>query len=300
MRIKYFKKKYHINYMVLNDVLNLIEDNKYTSIFVTSFIIIFGGFTGPQLPRFLRRLFNNIIFKLCSLVLIIHLSNKDPQLGIIVAIGFLLVFTMIRNREFFAEISNELKNDGVESINNYDKMIKDYENFTDIVDEEPEIIKELGYIEPFYDNIDDFEKRLCCARKNTDTKNEESICHTTKDKEIKNKCKNCNEIIVDFHNNIQKLEKKFKEGKFYYVDDDDKDSVKIFTELGFIKKDQAIDEATDMYKIKIDKNLINYFKKIDIESVEELCGDILQKTDYDTCKKKDKLGEELIQYCELS
>jgi hypothetical protein len=76
-------------------MLQKVVDNKYISTAITLFLGLYAVLLGPKLPNFVKDLFNNIIFRIFILFLIVVRGNKDPKMSIMIAIAFVLTLDYI-------------------------------------------------------------------------------------------------------------------------------------------------------------------------------------------------------------
>ena len=90
----------------INNVLETVFSNKYGSIVLTMFLVFYSGLAAPKLPSFIRELFNNPIFRILILSLIVYKGNKDPELAIMIAVGFTVTMNFISSQKFFENFSN--------------------------------------------------------------------------------------------------------------------------------------------------------------------------------------------------
>ncbi len=76
-------------------------ENEWVAAFVSLFIVLWGiALARVPLPHYIRNLFNNTIFRIVFLsLLIIFGFNKSPQVAIIVALIFVLTLQFLRERE---------------------------------------------------------------------------------------------------------------------------------------------------------------------------------------------------------
>jgi hypothetical protein len=90
-------------------------DNIYIRTVVVIFIVLYASKVGPNLPNFIRNLFNNALFRVAILFFILVRANKDPKMSIFIAIGFILTLNYLaetETKETFGEMSinsNEIK-----------------------------------------------------------------------------------------------------------------------------------------------------------------------------------------------
>ncbi len=67
-----------------------ILDNKYVSTMIIFFLVIYISLLSHPLPKFVRDLFNNTLFRIFVLFLVVIRGNKDPKMAIMIAIAFVL------------------------------------------------------------------------------------------------------------------------------------------------------------------------------------------------------------------
>ena len=72
-----------------------ILDNKFVSTGITLMIGLYASLLGPQLPAFVKNLFNNTIFRILVLFLVLVRANKDPAMAIVIVIAFVLTMDYI-------------------------------------------------------------------------------------------------------------------------------------------------------------------------------------------------------------
>ena len=93
------------------DNLKKIFGNQYISTIITIFLALYAALLGPELPSGLRKLFNNTIFRIIILFLIVYRANKDPRLAIMIAVVFVLTLdfmTRMDAKEAFRSMNLEL------------------------------------------------------------------------------------------------------------------------------------------------------------------------------------------------
>ncbi len=85
-----------------------ISNNKYVSTAITIGLGLYVALLGPNLPKFVKDLFSNTLFRILILFLVVVRGNKDPQMAIMIAVAFVLTLDYIYVRdvkEKFAETS---------------------------------------------------------------------------------------------------------------------------------------------------------------------------------------------------
>lgn len=76
-------------------MLQEILDNKYVSTVITLALALYAALLGPNLPTFVKDLFNNTIFRIFILFLVVVRGNKDPKMAIMIAVAFVLTLDFI-------------------------------------------------------------------------------------------------------------------------------------------------------------------------------------------------------------
>ena len=82
--------------------------NKYVVAFLVLFIFMYGPKLHPTLPDSIRNLFNNKVFKILILFLIVYLSNRDLSLSLTLIIIYIVlnqVINYVRSVENFVTIN---------------------------------------------------------------------------------------------------------------------------------------------------------------------------------------------------
>jgi len=88
-----------------------ILDNDYVATFLALFVALYGiALSRVKLPDFIRNLFNNNIFRVLFLsLLMIHNFDRSPHVAVIVALLFVLTMQYIDDKETeetFAYVGN--------------------------------------------------------------------------------------------------------------------------------------------------------------------------------------------------
>lgn len=93
-------------------------ENEWVAAAASLFIVLWGlALARVPLPHYIRNLFNNTIFKIVFLSLLIVFGfNKSPQVAIVVALIFVLTLQFLREREvkenfeYYEQFVDELDN----------------------------------------------------------------------------------------------------------------------------------------------------------------------------------------------
>lgn len=85
---------------LVDTTLSSIFSNKYASSAITLFLVLYGGLAAPKLPKFMIKLFENPIFRIVILSLIVYNGNRDPKFAIMIGVAFTVTLNMISNQKF--------------------------------------------------------------------------------------------------------------------------------------------------------------------------------------------------------
>tara|TARA_B100000524_G_C23651399_1_gene370262 strand:- start:894 stop:1601 length:708 start_codon:yes stop_codon:yes gene_type:complete len=91
---------------IVDNTLNLVFKNKYSSTILTIMLICYASLTRPTLPRLIVVLFENPIFRIFILSLIVYRGNKNPRFSLIVATGFTIIMDLISKKKIFDTFTN--------------------------------------------------------------------------------------------------------------------------------------------------------------------------------------------------
>lgn len=83
--------------------------NPYFATIVTIILTMYATLASPNLPNFLKNLFNNSIFKILIISFIAYRANKNPQFSLLISICFVITLNLIadqENKEAFLQIEN--------------------------------------------------------------------------------------------------------------------------------------------------------------------------------------------------
>ena len=81
--------------------LNGIFEHKYLSIIFTMFLVFYSSRAAPKLPNFMLKLFDNAIFRILILTLIVYKGNRDPQFAIMIAVCFTISMNILSKQKLF-------------------------------------------------------------------------------------------------------------------------------------------------------------------------------------------------------
>jgi len=243
-------------------MLELIEENKYLSLFITFFLVIFCSLCKTELPRFIRKLFDNFLFKIGIVTLILLKTKSNPQLGLILGITYIMVSTMIRNREFFGEISFELDNDHNAQTYQENYILPYREEFTVTENDinksrEARINKNQKIL-----NVTNFKDEVLCTIKHTLNDEDKFVCNKTAEL-----------LLKEFEKIEGKYLLKKKANKEYIKEIDDQVIANDYKEKG-LNIEIDLDEETGVFisgSLVVDEKFLEYEKQKNLEMIREQC-----------------------------
>ena len=135
---------------ILNNFLNILENNEYLILYITSIIILYVCFIGEKIPYFIENIFKNKIIKMIAISLIIFRAPNNTFMSIMYTLAFLITIDKSSNNKvnkIKKEIEMNEKNksnkenftgkvytpDDFSYENELDKLIKIKENFAETI-----------------------------------------------------------------------------------------------------------------------------------------------------------------------
>ena len=91
---------------IVDKTLSDVFSNNYSSAIITLFLVLYGGLAAPKLPSFIVDLFENAIFRIIVLSLIVYKGNRDPTMALMIAVGFTVTLNMINKKDFVEKMSS--------------------------------------------------------------------------------------------------------------------------------------------------------------------------------------------------
>lgn len=89
-----------------------IFDNPYVIATLTILVLLYVASIRPELPPYIKTLFNNPIFRVLILFLIVVRGNKDPVFSLALAVGFVVTLSFLgeqQAKEAFSVLESENK-----------------------------------------------------------------------------------------------------------------------------------------------------------------------------------------------
>jgi len=90
--------------------LNNMFDNKYLSTLVVTLLVLYASLLGPTLPPFIKSLFENSLFKIFVLFLLVMRGNGDPVFSLILVICFVMTLDILNTQTSIEKFTNNPNN----------------------------------------------------------------------------------------------------------------------------------------------------------------------------------------------
>jgi len=110
----------------LENQLNVLLSNPYVLGFCKILIIFYICLVTPKLPLEIIAFFDNPIVKVCCLFLIFYSSTLDPQLSLMLAIGFIVTIVVVNKCKIESVLENYIggeNNSKNEILDNQDNSV---------------------------------------------------------------------------------------------------------------------------------------------------------------------------------
>jgi chromate transport protein ChrA len=73
--------------------------NPYFATILTIILTVYASLASHKLPNFLKKLFDNTLFKIIIISFIAYRANKNPQLSILIAVCFVITLNFLAEKE---------------------------------------------------------------------------------------------------------------------------------------------------------------------------------------------------------
>lgn len=134
---------------IVDSTLSSIFSDNIASTVITLFLVLYGGLAAPKLPGFVVKLFDNAIFRILVLSLIVYKGNRDPKFAIMIAVAFTVTMNTIAKQQFmegFADDTDTLPPEGTTPEDD------DMEGEDDDMEGEYD---DMDNVEPFADDLEE-------------------------------------------------------------------------------------------------------------------------------------------------
>jgi hypothetical protein len=93
--------------------VDYILDNSYVKAILITLMLLYVATIRPELPSYIKNLFNNPIFRIVVLFIVVMKANKDPFFSLMIAISFVITLNCLsvqQARETFKIIGKPKEN----------------------------------------------------------------------------------------------------------------------------------------------------------------------------------------------
>lgn len=89
----------------VDEYLSIAFTNPYTKSILTLFLVLYGGLAAPKLPDSLLKLFDNQMFRIIILALIVYMGQKDAMFAIMIAVAFVISMNTLNQKKIKEKFS---------------------------------------------------------------------------------------------------------------------------------------------------------------------------------------------------
>ena len=93
--------------MNIDKLIKPLFDERKTTVLITMFLVFYGGYASPELPEPVLNLFENPVFRIFILSLIVYKSNSNPTLSILISILFVNLMNSVNKKKLLENFSQE-------------------------------------------------------------------------------------------------------------------------------------------------------------------------------------------------
>ena len=88
--------------------LDNILSNKYVFTFLSLFLVLYGGLAKPAMPKVVVKLFDNKIFRIIYMAMIVYMSKQDIKFAIMMAVAFSITMELVNQTKLTSPSSGPL------------------------------------------------------------------------------------------------------------------------------------------------------------------------------------------------
>ena len=96
------------------DILN----NKYFKSVILLIIVLYSSLLKPKLPKIIKNLFKNSIFRILILSYVVYIGNNDIKISLAVTVAFIVTMNYLREAEVDLKYNKDIR----KQINNLKKI----------------------------------------------------------------------------------------------------------------------------------------------------------------------------------
>ena len=120
---------------LVDSTMSQLFSNKYSSAVITLFLVLYGGLAAPKLPKFVVQLFDNAIFRILVLSLIVYKGNRDPKFAIMIGVAFTVTLNVISKQKFLEGFDDDMEQFTDTDVASDDDDLDSDDNDADSVDD---------------------------------------------------------------------------------------------------------------------------------------------------------------------
>jgi hypothetical protein len=102
---------------VLSKALSKAVSNQYVSSAVSLFLVLYAAMARPQLPEFVVGLFDNSVFRLAILSLVVFMGGNNLQLSVMIAVAFTVTMNLLNEQKISEGFVDGIKENMLENFN---------------------------------------------------------------------------------------------------------------------------------------------------------------------------------------
>ena len=104
----------------VDNTLSAVFKNKYSSTVLSMFLVFYSGLAAPKLPGFIVKLFDNAIFRILILALVVYNGNRDPRMALMIAVGFTVTMNILAKQKFLEGFADDFEDSELEEFTEND------------------------------------------------------------------------------------------------------------------------------------------------------------------------------------
>lgn len=86
---------------IVDRSMSNLFSNKYSAALISLFLVLYGGLAAPKLPNFIIKMFDNAIFRIIVLSLIVYKGERDLSMSLMIAVGFTITLNIVNKQKLF-------------------------------------------------------------------------------------------------------------------------------------------------------------------------------------------------------
>lgn len=107
-------------------MLNWLKSNQYASSGISLFLMMYASTVRPQLPAFIVDLFENPVFRVLILSLVVFMRGHNLQLSVLIAVAFTVTMNLISEQKiaegFVDGVRENMLTEGFDDLDDIDDI----------------------------------------------------------------------------------------------------------------------------------------------------------------------------------